>query len=399
MNSLSLVNGQGSGHRRSHSPKPTGTFNVQAKSNAVPSFSFVPLPPPNGPAPYRKDLSQILSASDYQAIKSANAMIIHTVGDTGDHRGGQKDFVAAMMTNDAEALGPQEPAFCYHLGDICYFAGDTDLYSENFYETYKDYPSFIVAISGNHDCVPVDEPSDREAEGAATPNNPAKQPWDGFIANFMADDPAVQGSPTTGAERTVMDLPNTYWTLTTPVATFIGLCSNVGETQAEIHQDQIDWFHGELTAADPNLPLVVAIHHPPFSGDVDHSGSDVAEEVLFGAFQATGRYPNLILSGHVHNYQRFTQTVSVNGQNRPITCVVSGNGGYTKLGLMQNVSGAPAPQPYQVSADLSLDYYDTDNYGFLRLSIAGGAITGSYIGAHYIAGENATGAVMDSFTC
>ena len=89
------------------------------------------------PAPYRKDLSQILAPTDYEAIKSANSMIFHSVGDTGDHRGAQKDFVAEMMTNDAEALGPQEPAFCYHLGDLVYFGGDTDMYSENFYETYK----------------------------------------------------------------------------------------------------------------------------------------------------------------------------------------------------------------------------------------------------------------------
>jgi hypothetical protein len=165
MSQSSLVNGSGSGHRRTHSPKPSGGFDVQAKKNAPPSFSFVTLPPPNGEPPYRKDLSQILSASDYQAIVAANAMTFHSVGDTGDHRGGQKDFVANMMTNDAETMGPQEPAFCYHLGDLVYFAGDTDLYSENFYETYHDYPSFIVAITGNHDCVPIDEESDRESQG------------------------------------------------------------------------------------------------------------------------------------------------------------------------------------------------------------------------------------------
>jgi hypothetical protein len=195
-----------------------------------------------------------------------------------------------------------------------------------------------------------------------------------------------------------MDLPNTYWTLTTPVVTIIGLCSNVGESQAEIHQDQIDWFHSELTAANPNLPLIVAIHHPPFSGDVDHSGSDVAEEVLFGAFETTGRYPNLILSGHVHNYQRFTKTVSVNGQNRDIPCVISGNGGYTRLGALQKVNGAAPPIPFQVSNDLTLNYYDDQNFGFLRLNVANNQITGNYIGARYEAGANVTGAVFDTFT-
>ena len=87
---------------------------------------------------------------------------------------------------------------------------------------------------------------------------------------------------------------------TTPFATIIGLFSNVSETEAELHQDQIDWFKGELQAADTNKALIVTIHHPPFSGDDEHSGSSVAEQVLFESFAETNRYPHLVLSGHVH---------------------------------------------------------------------------------------------------
>ena len=87
-------------------------------------------------------------------------MVFHTVGDTGDHRGQQQDFVAEMMTQDAQNLpANQKPAFFYHLGDVVYFAGDIDMYGDNFYATYKDYPGFIVAIPGNHDCQP-DDPQD-----------------------------------------------------------------------------------------------------------------------------------------------------------------------------------------------------------------------------------------------
>ena len=120
--------------------------------------------------------------------------------------------------------------------------------------------------------------------------------------------------------------------------------------------------------------------------------------MLFGAFQSTGRYANLILSGHVHNYQRFTKTVTVGGQNKQIACVVSGNGGYTRLGHLQRVNGAPPPKQYKVSNDLVLNSYDESNYGFLRLKIAGNKIVGSYIGAHYVAGADVTGKQMDSFT-
>ena len=79
----------------------------------------------------------------------------------------------------------------------------------------------------------------------------------------------------------------------------------------------------ELQAAAADKALIVAIHHPPFSGDDEHSGSTVSEQVLFESFAETKRYPHLILSGHVHNYQRFT--VHQNGIDVP--CVVAGNGG------------------------------------------------------------------------
>ena len=142
------------------------------------------------------------------------------------------------MTQDAESLPDnKKPAFFYHLGDVVYFAGDIDMYGNNFYETYKDYPGFIVAIPGNHDCQP-DDPQDG-------PVDPNKKPLDGFVQNFMSKNPGQLGSLKTASNRTQMDLPNVYWTFTTPFATIIGLFSNVGETEGEIHQDQIDWFQKE----------------------------------------------------------------------------------------------------------------------------------------------------------
>jgi hypothetical protein len=65
----------------------------------------------------------------------------------------------------------------------------------------------------------------------------------------MSPDPTRLGSLKTTSSRTQMDLPNVYWTFTTPLATIIGLFSNVSETEAELHQDQIDWFKGEPSLA------------------------------------------------------------------------------------------------------------------------------------------------------
>src|SRR5262249_5324337 len=146
------------------------------------------------------------------------------------------------------------------------------------------------------------------------PVDPNKKPLDGWVKNFMSDDPTRLGSLKTTSSRTQMNLPNVYWTFTTPLATIIGLFSNVSETEAEIHQDQIDWFTNELKTADPDKALIVTIHHPPFSGDTEHAGSTVAEQILFKSFAQTNVYPHLILSGHVHNYQRFTVAQGVGGK-------------------------------------------------------------------------------------
>lgn len=313
------------------------------------------------------------------------------MGDTGDYRGQQQDFVSAMMTQDAGNLpANKKPAFLYHLGDVIYFAGDIDKYGANFYETYKDYPVFIVSIPGNHDCQP-DDPQDG-------PVDPNKKPLDGWIQNFMSKDPGQLGSLKTGSNRTQLDLPNVYWTFTTPFATIIGLFSNVGETEGEFHQDQIDWFKGELTAADPSRALIVTVHHPPFSGDVEHSGSSVVDKVLFNSFKAAKRYPHLILSGHVHNYQRFTTVVQGPKGQLQIPCVVAGAGGYTKLGKLQQVNGSYPKAPLDLGNGLSLETYDQNNFGFLRLEVSKTEILVTYFSAPYSPGGEPNGNAFDSFT-
>jgi hypothetical protein len=317
-------------------------------------------------------------------------MVCQTVGDTGDYRGRQQDFVAEMMTQDAENLADdKKPAFFYHLGDVIYFAGDINKYGDNFYETYTNYPAFIVSIPGNHDCQP-DDPQDG-------PVDPAKHPLDGWVQNFMSKNPSQRGSLKTNSARTQMNLPNVYWTFTTPFATIIGLFSNVGETQGEIHQDQIDWFEGELTAADPKLALIVTVHHPPFSGDTEHSGSSAVYKVLSDSFEATGRYAHLVLSGHVHNYQRFTTTVKGPHGSLEIACVVAGAGGYTNPGKLHKIDGAYPKAPLQLGSGLTLEQYDQVNFGFLRLEISKAEIVGTYLSAPYSVGGSPAAKVVESF--
>jgi hypothetical protein len=369
---------------------PLQTDAVQAAFQ-LPHFPFQDLPEhTNGPAPFRFDLSQLLAADDVAQIQEAGVLVCHSVGDTGDQRGQQQDFVAAMMTQDSEASNSdKKPAFLYHLGDVVYFAGDIDLYGANFYQTYKDYPAFIVSIPGNHDCQP-DDPQDG-------PLNPDKKSLDGWIKNFMAENSGQLGSLKTGAGRTQMDLPYVYWTFTTPFATIIGLFSNVGETEGEIRPDQIAWFQGELRAANPELALIVTVHHPPLSGDTEHAGSSAVYKTLFDSFQATGRYPHLILSGHVHNYQRFTNIVQGPAGKLQIPCVVAGAGGYTNLGKVHTIKGVYPANPLKLGPTLTLEKYDQDNFGFLRLELSRTKILGTYLSAPYSLGNSPEAKVVETF--
>ncbi len=385
--------GKGTGKRQSHFVQTVEEqFPVQATAALqLPSYPFQPLPTPLGAAPYRFDLSDLLAPGDVAAIKAAPSMVFHTVGDTGDYRGQQQDFVAAMMTADAQSLADaKKPAFFYHLGDVVYFAGDIDKYGANFYETYKNYPGFIVSIAGNHDCQP-DDPQDG-------PVDPTKTPLDGWVQNFMSANPGQQGSLKTGAVRTQLDLPNVYWTFTTPFATIIGLFSNVGEQQGEFHADQIAWFQGELKAANRNLALIVTVHHPPYSGDTEHSGSTVVEKTLFSAFKKTKVYPDMILSGHVHNYQRFTLVKKGPKGTLQIPCVVAGAGGYTNLGTLYTINGANAVVPLELGGGLTLEQYDQTNFGFLRFEVSKTQIIGTYLSAPYVAGATSpVGSRVESF--
>ena len=386
MSTLQVFNtGIGASRRQSyHPPIAPSKFTVQTDQEKLPHYPFQPLPPPNGNPPFRFDLSQLLTAADVQQIKNDGVLVLHTVGDTGDFRGRQQDFVAAMMTTDANnSPDNKKPAFLYHLGDVVYFAGDIDMYGNNFYETYQDYPCFIVAIPGNHDCQP-DDPQDG-------PVDPNKYPLDGWVKNFMSKNPAQLGSLKTNSERTQMNLPNVYWTFTRPFATILGLFSNVGEDQGEFHPDQINWFQGELKAADPNLALIVTVHHPAFSGDDEHSGSTVVDKVLLESFQATNRYPNLVLSGHVHNYQRFTKTLKGPKGILQVPYVVAGAGGYTNLGKLQKINGNYPKAPLPLGNGLTLEQYDQDNFGFLRLEVSKNQIAGTYFSAPYaVSGAPAT---------
>ncbi len=156
-----------------------------------------------------------------------------------------------------------------------------------------------------------------------------------------------------------------------------------------IEPDQAAWLTSELAAAPAGVPLIVALHHPPYSADAMHGGSALMGEVLDTAFQGSGRVPDLVLCGHVHDYQRFTRTMPNGSTELPY--VVIGNGGYHNLHKL-----APGATPGEQLGDgVVFEAGDDSNWGFLTLTSDGTKISAEYIS---VAKDGTLTPNVDSFT-
>ena len=330
-----------------------------------PNLLFQNLPTPAGPLPYHLRLDQVLHAHHIAGIESAGKLVFHAAGDTGGIKAPQAqqavaDQMAADFWGAQGTQGAARPAFFYHLGDVVYFFGEGREYYNQFYDPYQMYPAPIFAIPGNHDAEVFDERS---------------HSLSAFVTNFCAQTPVLTRDAG-DTHRHAMTQPNVYWTLEAPFVTFIGLYTNVPEG-GRLDDAQIDWFASEIAGAPPEKALIVAMHHSCYSADFYHSGSQYMVQQLEQAIASSKRVPDIVLSGHVHNYQRFTRTI--NGREVPF--VVAGAGGFWKLSSMQkDAQGNPLPVPYQFSdLGVTLECYCDNRYGYLLMEVTPNTITGRYI--------------------
>jgi acid phosphatase type 7 len=338
-------------------PRPSGAPRAQKYHGTRSNQPFQPLPQPTGAYPYRLSLADLLP-HEAGAISKAGKMVFHASGDTGgvmDPR--PQEAVAAAL--EADLASDHRPLFFYHLGDVVYFNGERANYFPQFYEPYAAYTIPIVAIPGNHDGDVAPDSSDGSLAA--------------FVDNFCATDPHL----TPEAEevnRHAMTQPNVYWTLLTPLATMIGLYTNCPEGGV-IQNDQHAWLVEELAAADKKLPVIVTLHHPPYSVEHFHGGSAAMESALDEAFRTSGRVADAVFSGHVHNYQRFVRPY----EGREIPYIVAGGGGYHNLHHVQTLDGA-LELPYQPpDVDAALAAYVDDRYGFMRVTVSRDSIKGEYV--------------------
>jgi hypothetical protein len=296
------------GHPFAPDPTPPG-FHTIIDPDKHPLQPWRDLPPPTGFSPFRMSLESILDPATMQAIRQSGKLVFHAVGDTGGvNTPTYIEAVARAMENDLALIDPPDrPSFFYHLGDVVYYDGESANYWPEFYEPYMNYHAPIVAIPGNHD----GDVNPATGESSLQP----------FVRNFCAQT-AIISPDNRDSPRRTMTQPNVYWTLNTPLVTIIGLYSNCPEG-GQISDIQRHWFIQELKDADTNLPIIVAVHHPIYSAYGGHPGSSRLKTFFDECCSAAGRTPSLVLTGHVHNYQRFSAAW------RPARCSVHrcGRGG------------------------------------------------------------------------
>jgi len=366
-----------------------------------------PIPKPRFSPPIMS-LAGVLSQATVNAIVGAGKLVIHCVGDTGGiERAEPQLAVADAMTADFEGKtwASGQPAFFYHLGDVVYFFGQESYYPEQFYEPYRNYPGPIFAIPGNHD-------------GFMFKGEPAGYSCEAFVNNFCTASP-TQGAP--GFDRTTMTQPGVYFTLDAPFVRIIGLYSNAGETagslgNSTIGTDQLTFLTSELkrfagdrkadkTNKNPQA-LVIAVHHPPFTGSSAHLPSAAMLKAMDTCCTQAGVWPHMVLSGHAHLYERYTRIMKSDG--RQIPYLVSGNGGYYDLsGLKKNQQGKKPVAGKQQESDgagntITLDSYSDTQFGFLRITFSASSIAVESIAVNTSARTDTTvppaTSRIDSFT-
>jgi hypothetical protein len=352
------------------SPDPTGFKNPVTDQNYTEIANLEPVPQPVGGAaePILTIAQTYGSAGEakVQAIQQAKQIVFHSVGDTGSVVGPDtQSLVADKMVSDFnEENSADVPSFFFHLGDVVYYFGEAIYYYDQFYEPFRNYPAPIVAIPGNHD-------------GVVYAQDPAPT-LGAFLRNFCAASPAP--SPDAGAlVRTTMIEPGVYFTFDAPFVRILGLYSNVLEDPGVISSQggtnsldnrQLTFLATALKRVKSESyagAVIIAVHHPPFTGDSTHGGSPQMLADIDSACTAAGVWPHAVFSGHAHNYQRFTRTVN----SMQIPFVVAGCGGHSPLSAMRGTYRTP----YKIDNTLTLESYDDTDYGYLRVVVNAQTLT------------------------
>ena len=345
-------------------PSDTGLY------NKVNTKLLQPIPAPRGGAAEPLlTLAEVYGdqgTAKTSSIQKAGQIVFHAAGDTGSVKGPstQNEVTDKMVADFTESNTADVPSFFFHLGDVVYSFGEAKYYYDQFYEPYREYAAPIIAIPGNHDGMVY--------SGDAAPT------LDAYLRNFCSATP-VNTLDAGGLARTAMIAPGVYFTFDAPFVRILGVYSNVledpgvisseGGTRANVTDVQLTFLKTALARCKSENyagAVILAVHHPPYTGGTIHFPSPNLAADIDSCAQAAGFWPHAVLSGHAHNYQRFTRTV--NGMSIPY--IVAGCGGHSPLtALQKGANGQPIRTPYPIDSELTLSSYNDTDYGYLRVVV------------------------------
>jgi len=357
----------------------TAAYDAIAALNQQHKLHAMPFPPPRGGTEPQLTLGQVLgdidaspkniraaAATQIEVIEKAGQIVFHSLGDCGSTNGpaSQNEVVDKLLGDFKESRPFEIPQFHFLLGDVVYSFGETQYYYDQFYEPYRDYPAPIIAAAGNHD-------------GMISPLAGAKS-LEAYLRNFCAENFVV--TPEAGGlSRTAQIQPGVFFTFEAPFVRIVTLYSNVLEDPGVISDEntgssQLDFLEAALNRVKSDKfagALLFADHHPPFTAG-RHGWSVQMLAQIDKLCTKTGVWPHAFLSGHAHNYQRFTRTR--NADKTQIPYIVCGNGGHNHQPLSKSGGHTiRAPQIIQKAGDKTdlvvLENYDDQNYGYLRVVV------------------------------
>ncbi len=355
-------------------PSDDAAYKIIDQLNTEHKIKPLPFPLPRGvQSEPQLDLTQVFggNTSAIRRIQSRGQIVFHSTGDCGSTRGPKtQNEVADKMVADFGETAPAEvPQFALLLGDVVYNFGETQYYYDQFYEPYRNYPAPVLAVAGNHD-------------GMISPLAHAKS-LDAYLRNFCAD-PATGYTVTPeagGLSRTAQIQPGVFFTFDAPFVRVLVLYSNTLEdpgviSDPNIGSAQIAYLKAALARVKQENfsgALLFAHHHPPYATGSQHGSSVQMRRQMDAVCEAAGIWPHAVLSGHAHNYQRFTRHRS-DGSDIPY--LICGNGGHN-VQKLEAAGGVPprAPQLFQAATAtddaVTFENYDDTGYGYLRLIVTG----------------------------
>ena len=372
-----------------HEPANFGSPRTRQQLTQSQAGQIIPIPPPKR-LPSVIDLAEVVGAQYVQEITQSGQLVFQSAGDSGFGGTWDLELVAQVMAMDLHRPNPaDQPAFFFHLGDVIYNhqynfpESKANMYQPQFYVPYEHYAAKILAIPGNHDSNPQEDPNSIDA----------------FEANFCADPPKSDAALTNllnSPNRAPMYQPGVYYRLDAPFAQILALFSNGGEHEGVIRDNvagntQYEFLVEQLkeikAARDggKRVALIVATHHPPFSGGGGHSGSSHMLADLDAAFTEAGIGPDAVLSGHAHDYQRFTRTVQVGGRQMEVPYIVVGTGGHGPIQPVKpNFQRQPVRTPVRGISPTGVEDHSLQQYfngfGHLIVTVTDRVLTIDLIG-------------------